>query len=185
MTFSILKCKNYLHLSIKLQFSNRNTIYNKIRYMVGKMFSWSCLQALVSVIVNIEEIKNKWKTRLTWTNGHAYRLKFWKNCQKPLKKLMTSSVSNEYVLIVRKPSIASLAQRYDFGNQPEDHFKALVTRIPFHLKTQLYRCGFTSCWQVNDENHNENANTWIRNPKWNDLKTHPCNRVLRLRELRN
>ena len=33
------------------------------------MFSKACLQALVSVIMNTEEIKNKWKTRLIWTKG--------------------------------------------------------------------------------------------------------------------
>ena len=27
VTFNILNCKNYFHLSIKLQFNNRNTIY--------------------------------------------------------------------------------------------------------------------------------------------------------------
>ena len=57
VTFNILNCKNYLHLSIKLQFNNRNTIY-KIRY-IGKMFSKACLQTLVSVIMNIGEIRNK------------------------------------------------------------------------------------------------------------------------------
>ena len=31
VTFNILNCKNYFHLSIKLQFNNRNTIYqNKV-----------------------------------------------------------------------------------------------------------------------------------------------------------
>ena len=30
-------------------------------------------------------------------------------------------------------------------------FKTPVTRIRFHLKTQLYRCGFTSCLYGNDE----------------------------------
>ena len=33
------------------------------------MFSKACLQALVSVIMNIGEIKNKWKTQPTWTKG--------------------------------------------------------------------------------------------------------------------
>ena len=46
VTFNILNCKNYLHLSIK---SN----------LYGKVFSLPCLQALVSVIINIKGIKNK------------------------------------------------------------------------------------------------------------------------------
>ena len=33
------------------------------------MFSKACLQALVPVIMNIEEIKKEWKTRLIWTEG--------------------------------------------------------------------------------------------------------------------
>ena len=57
VTFNILNCKNYLHLSIKLQFNNRNRIYqNKV---IGKVFSKASLQALVSVIMNIGEIKSK------------------------------------------------------------------------------------------------------------------------------
>ena len=35
--------------------------------------------------------------------------------------------------------------------------KAPVTRIRFHLKTQRYHCGFTSCLQGNDENDYEKA----------------------------
>ena len=57
MTFNILNYKNYPHRSIKLQFNNR-TPYTKIRY-VGNMFSEACLQALVSVIMNVGEITNK------------------------------------------------------------------------------------------------------------------------------
>ena len=33
-----------------------------------------------------------------------------------------------------------------------------VTRMCFHLKTQRYCCGFTSCLLGNDENDHENAN---------------------------
>ena len=55
--FNISNYKNYLDLSIKLQFNNKQTIY-KTRY-IGKKFSEACLQALVSVIMNIGEIKNK------------------------------------------------------------------------------------------------------------------------------
>ena len=41
----------------------------------------------------------------------------------------------------------------------------------FTLKTQRFLCGFISCSHGNDENdHKENANIWIRNPKWVDLK---------------
>ena len=57
MTFNILNYKttftcqsNYI-LTIE-------TRYTKIRY-IGKMFSKACLQALVSVIMNMGEIKNK------------------------------------------------------------------------------------------------------------------------------
>ena len=57
ITFNISNYKNYLHLSIKLQF-NIETRYTKIRY-IGKMFSKACLQALVSVIMTIGEIKDK------------------------------------------------------------------------------------------------------------------------------
>ena len=58
VTFNILNCKNYFHhLSIKSNFDNRNTIYqNKVH---GKVFSLPCLQTLVSVIINIEQLKNK------------------------------------------------------------------------------------------------------------------------------
>ena len=35
VTFSILNCKNYIHLSIKLQFNNRNTIYQNKVYWQG------------------------------------------------------------------------------------------------------------------------------------------------------
>ena len=49
-TFNILNSNNYLHLSIKLQLT--------IRY-IGKVFSKACLQAPVSVIMNIGEIRNK------------------------------------------------------------------------------------------------------------------------------
>ena len=35
VTFNILNCKNYLHLSIKLQFNNRNTIYQNKVYWQG------------------------------------------------------------------------------------------------------------------------------------------------------
>ena len=35
VTFSILNCKNYLHLSIKLQFNNRNIIYQNKVYWQG------------------------------------------------------------------------------------------------------------------------------------------------------
>ena len=38
------------------------------------------------------------------------------------------------------------------------HFLDPVTRMRFHLKTQRYRCGFTSCLHGNDENDHENAN---------------------------
>ena len=34
-TFNILNCKNYLHLSIKLQFNNRNMIYQNKIYWQG------------------------------------------------------------------------------------------------------------------------------------------------------
>ena len=37
VTFSILNCKNHLHLSIKLQFNNRNNIHQNKVY--GKEFS--------------------------------------------------------------------------------------------------------------------------------------------------
>ena len=57
VTFNILNCKNYLHLSIKLRFNNRNNIYQNKVY--GKEFSLARLQALVSVIMDIEEINNK------------------------------------------------------------------------------------------------------------------------------
>ena len=49
-TFNILNCNNYLHLSIKLQLTIRH---------IGKVFSTACLQAPVSVIMNIGEIRNK------------------------------------------------------------------------------------------------------------------------------
>ena len=35
VTFIILNCKNYLHLSIKLQFNNRNMIYQNKVYWQG------------------------------------------------------------------------------------------------------------------------------------------------------
>ena len=35
VTFNILNCKNYLHLSIKLQFNNRRTIYQNNVYWQG------------------------------------------------------------------------------------------------------------------------------------------------------
>ena len=35
VTFNILNCKNYLHLSVKLQFNNRNTIYQNKVYWQG------------------------------------------------------------------------------------------------------------------------------------------------------
>ena len=57
VSFDILNCKNYLHLSIKPKFNNRNTIYQNKVY--GKKFSLPCLQALVSVIKNIKVIKHK------------------------------------------------------------------------------------------------------------------------------
>ena len=49
--------KNYPHPSIKSKLNNRNTIYQNKVY--GKVFSLPCLQALVSVIMNIKEIRNK------------------------------------------------------------------------------------------------------------------------------
>ena len=57
MTFNISNYKNYLHLSIKLQLTIEKRC-TKIRY-IGKTFYKACLQALVSVIMNIGEIKNK------------------------------------------------------------------------------------------------------------------------------
>ena len=49
LTFSILNYKNYIHMSIKLQFNNRNTKYqNKIYW---QDVSKACLQALISVII--------------------------------------------------------------------------------------------------------------------------------------
>ena len=51
VSFDILNCKNYLHLSIKSKFNNRNTTYQSKVY--GKKFSLPCLHALVSVIKNI------------------------------------------------------------------------------------------------------------------------------------
>ena len=54
-------CQSNYNLTIE-------TPYTKIRY-IGKVFSKACLQVLVSVIINIGEIKNKWKTGLTWTKG--------------------------------------------------------------------------------------------------------------------
>ena len=44
-------CQSNYNLTIEAR-------YTKIRY-IGKMFSKACLQALVSVIMNIGEIKNK------------------------------------------------------------------------------------------------------------------------------
>ena len=44
-------------MSIKLQFNNRNTIYQNKVY--GDVFFKSCLQGLISVIMNIEEFKNQ------------------------------------------------------------------------------------------------------------------------------
>ena len=58
VTFNILNCKNYLHLSIILQLKNRNT-KNQNNVFLGNVFSKACLQALVSVIMNVGEIKNK------------------------------------------------------------------------------------------------------------------------------
>ena len=78
VTFNILNCKTYFHLSIKSNFDNRNTIYQNKVY--GKVFSLPCLQALVSVIINIKGIKNKWKTRLAWTNGPVHRLYVYEIC---------------------------------------------------------------------------------------------------------
>ena len=55
--FQHIKLQKLFHLSIKSNFANRNTIYqNKVD---GKVFCLPCLQALVSVILNIKEIKNK------------------------------------------------------------------------------------------------------------------------------
>ena len=47
----MITCQSNYYLTIE-------TRYTKIRY-IGKMFSKACLQALVSVIMNIEEIKNE------------------------------------------------------------------------------------------------------------------------------
>ena len=90
VTFNIFNCKNYFHLSIKLQFNNRNTIYqNKVYW---KVFSKACLQALVSVIINIGEIKNKWKTRLTWTEGMFTG--WWESCYFHMKLQFKTETSN-------------------------------------------------------------------------------------------